>query len=180
MPRPKLGPRRPAPESLSCPGAARGPSPTLGVTCPFSTLGPEHWHKNFPIAKGKRQSPVEIDTKAAVHDPSLKPLSVSYAQATSRRIVNNGHAFNVEFDDSQDKAGQCLKGGGASGPAAVAPPHRRLGGEGERAGASRSVLEEPLRGPGWPQAPRSPLRALKGLAAVCPLVSMEGAEEPRL
>lgn len=71
--------------------------------------GPEHWFKDFPIAKGKRQSPVDIDTKAAVHDPSLQPLRISYEQATSRRILNNGHAFNVEFDDSQDKA--VLRGG---------------------------------------------------------------------
>nr|KAF6426120.1 carbonic anhydrase 2 [Molossus molossus] len=66
--------------------------------------GPEHWHKDFPIAKGNRQSPVDIDTKAAAHDPKLKPLSICYEQATSKRIVNNGHAFNVEFDDSQDTA----------------------------------------------------------------------------
>lgn len=71
--------------------------------------GPEHWYKDFPIAKGNRQSPIDIDTKAALHDPELKPLCVSYEGATSRRIINNGHAFNVEFDDSQDKA--VLKGG---------------------------------------------------------------------
>lgn len=72
-------------------------------------LGPEHWHKDFPIAKGERQSPIDIDTKAAIHDPGLKSLFPSYEQAVSRRIINNGHSFNVEFDDSQDKAGQCLK-----------------------------------------------------------------------
>ncbi|PNJ02442.1 CA2 isoform 2 [Pongo abelii] len=66
--------------------------------------GPEHWHKDFPIAKGERQSPVDIDTHTAKYDPSLKPLSVCYDQATSLRILNNGHSFNVEFDDSQDKA----------------------------------------------------------------------------
>ncbi|KAM5314627.1 carbonic anhydrase 2 isoform 1-T1 [Glossophaga mutica] len=71
--------------------------------------GPEHWYKDFPIAKGNRQSPIDIDTKAALHGPELKPLCVSYEGATSRRIINNGHAFNVEFDDSQDKA--VLKGG---------------------------------------------------------------------
>nr|5T71_A Chain A, Carbonic anhydrase 2 [Homo sapiens]5T72_A Chain A, Carbonic anhydrase 2 [Homo sapiens]5T74_A Chain A, Carbonic anhydrase 2 [Homo sapiens] len=75
--------------------------------------GPEHWHKDFPIAKGERQSPVDIDTHTAKYDPSLKPLSVSYDQATSLRILNNGHAFNVEFDDSQDKA--VLKGGPLDG-----------------------------------------------------------------
>ncbi|KAF3822589.1 hypothetical protein GH733_007963, partial [Mirounga leonina] len=66
---------------------------------------PENWHKDFPIAKGERQSPVDIDTKAALHDPALKSLCPSYEQAVSRRILNNGHSFNVEFDDSQDKAG---------------------------------------------------------------------------
>ncbi|XP_036906111.1 carbonic anhydrase 2 isoform X1 [Sturnira hondurensis] len=71
--------------------------------------GPEHWYKDFPIAKGNRQSPIDIDTKAALHDPELKPLYVSYEGATSRRIINNGHSFNVEFDDSQDNA--VLKGG---------------------------------------------------------------------
>ncbi|KAK2497389.1 LOW QUALITY PROTEIN: hypothetical protein MC885_016481 [Smutsia gigantea] len=67
--------------------------------------GPENWHKDFPIAKGECQSPIDIDTKAANYDPALKPLYISYEQAASRRIVNNGHSFNVEFDDSQDKAG---------------------------------------------------------------------------
>uniref|UniRef100_A0A8I5TFR2 Carbonic anhydrase n=1 Tax=Pongo abelii TaxID=9601 RepID=A0A8I5TFR2_PONAB len=75
--------------------------------------GPEHWHKDFPIAKGERQSPVDIDTHTAKYDPSLKPLSVCYDQATSLRILNNGHSFNVEFDDSQDKA--VLKGGPLDG-----------------------------------------------------------------
>ncbi|KAM5137587.1 carbonic anhydrase 2 [Callospermophilus lateralis] len=75
--------------------------------------GPEHWHKDFPIAKGERQSPVNIDTKTAKHDPSLKPLCLCYEQPTSRRIVNNGHSFNVEFDDSQDTA--ALKGGPLDG-----------------------------------------------------------------
>ncbi|XP_057387632.1 carbonic anhydrase 2 [Balaenoptera acutorostrata] len=75
--------------------------------------GPEQWHKDFPIAKGERQSPVDIHTQAAVHDPTLKPLSLRYEQATSRRIINNGHSFNVEFDDSQDKA--VLEGGPLNG-----------------------------------------------------------------
>uniref|UniRef100_A0A8D0WSZ6 Carbonic anhydrase 2 n=1 Tax=Sus scrofa TaxID=9823 RepID=A0A8D0WSZ6_PIG len=74
---------------------------------------PEHWHKDFPIAKGDRQSPVDINTSTAVHDPALKPLSLCYEQATSQRIVNNGHSFNVEFDSSQDKG--VLEGGPLAG-----------------------------------------------------------------
>ncbi|KAM9198367.1 carbonic anhydrase 2 isoform 1-T1 [Dugong dugon] len=75
--------------------------------------GPEFWHESFPIAKGERQSPIDIDTKAAKYDPALKPLCISYEHATSRRILNNGHSFNVEFDDSQDKS--VLKGGPLDG-----------------------------------------------------------------
>lgn len=75
--------------------------------------GPEHWFKDFPIANGKRQSPVDIDTKGVLHEPSLQPPVLAYEQVKSRRIVNNGHSFNVEFDDSQDKA--VLKGGPLAG-----------------------------------------------------------------
>ncbi|KFZ53344.1 Carbonic anhydrase 2, partial [Podiceps cristatus] len=66
--------------------------------------GPAHWHEHFPIANGERQSPVAISSKSAKHDPSLKPLSFSYDASTARNIVNNGHSFNVEFDDSSDKS----------------------------------------------------------------------------
>nr|4CNV_A Chain A, CARBONIC ANHYDRASE 2 [Bos taurus] len=75
--------------------------------------GPEHWHKDFPIADGERQSPVDIDTKAVDQDPALKPLALVYGEATSDRMVNNGHSFNVEYDDSEDKA--VLKDGPLTG-----------------------------------------------------------------
>ncbi|ELR49900.1 Carbonic anhydrase 2, partial [Bos mutus] len=90
------------------------PSPHCGgFTHLCSIPGPEHWHKDFPIANGERQSPVDIDTKAVVQDPALKPLALVYGEATSRRMVNNGHSFNVEYDDSQDKA--VLKDGPLTG-----------------------------------------------------------------
>lgn len=75
--------------------------------------GPEHWYKDFPIANGERQSPIDIDTKTAQYDSALQPLSVCYDQATSKKILNNGHSFNVEFDDSQDCS--VLKGGPLNG-----------------------------------------------------------------
>lgn len=107
---PKLEPDRLAPEPLLFSRGLGLSFPTVGGSHSlFSISGPEHWHKDFPIAKGDRQSPVDINTSTAVHDPALKPLSLCYEQATSQRIVNNGHSFNVEFDSSQDKGGQCLK-----------------------------------------------------------------------
>ncbi|MEJ1288373.1 carbonic anhydrase 2 [Cricetulus griseus] len=92
------------------PGATRSAVEDL---IPDQPRRPEHWHKDFPIANGERQSPVDIDTKTAQHDPALQPLSVCYDQAASKKILNNGHSFNVEFDDSQDCA--VLKGGPLSG-----------------------------------------------------------------
>lgn len=68
--------------------------------------GPAHWHEHFPIANGERQSPIDICRKSAKYDSSLKPLSFSYDASTARNIVNNGHSFNVEFDDSSDKSGE--------------------------------------------------------------------------
>ncbi|XP_053571147.1 carbonic anhydrase 2 [Bombina bombina] len=75
--------------------------------------GPNTWHQSFPIAQGDQQSPIDIRTKEAKYDPSLKPLSISYDPSTAKFIVNNGHAFNVEFDDSEDKS--VLRGGALTG-----------------------------------------------------------------
>uniref|UniRef100_A0A8C8AEC8 carbonic anhydrase n=1 Tax=Otus sunia TaxID=257818 RepID=A0A8C8AEC8_9STRI len=72
----------------------------------YFSKGPAHWHEHFPIANGERQSPIAISSKAAKYDSSLKPLSFSYDAGTARNIVNNGHSFNVEFDDSSDKSGE--------------------------------------------------------------------------
>ncbi|XP_043834902.1 carbonic anhydrase 2-like [Dromiciops gliroides] len=71
--------------------------------------GPEFWYKAFPIARGSRQSPVEITFSQSEYDSSLKPLKLSYDPGAAKRIVNNGHSFNVEFDDSTDRS--VLSGG---------------------------------------------------------------------
>lgn len=71
--------------------------------------GPDTWHHSFPIAEDDHQSPINIVTSEAKHDPSLPPLSISYDPSTAKLILNNGHAFNVEFEDSDDRS--VLKGG---------------------------------------------------------------------
>uniref|UniRef100_A0A8C5QNK4 Carbonic anhydrase n=1 Tax=Leptobrachium leishanense TaxID=445787 RepID=A0A8C5QNK4_9ANUR len=75
--------------------------------------GPKTWHESFPIALGDQQSPININTSQAKYDPSLKPLSIHYDPSTAKSILNNGHAFNVEFDDSEDKS--VLRGGPVEG-----------------------------------------------------------------
>ncbi|XP_053104569.1 carbonic anhydrase 2 [Hemicordylus capensis] len=75
--------------------------------------GPAHWHKDCPIANGERQSPIDIQHTLAKYDSSLKPLDITYDPSAAKSIVNNGHSFNVEFDDSADKC--VLEGGPLEG-----------------------------------------------------------------
>ncbi|XP_048866610.1 carbonic anhydrase-like [Brienomyrus brachyistius] len=75
--------------------------------------GPAEWHHEFPIAKGNRQSPIDIVPSQAHHDPGLKPLSLQYDPKTAVDILNNGHSFQVDFADSADSS--TLKGGPVSG-----------------------------------------------------------------
>lgn len=68
--------------------------------------GPSSWHQNYPIAKGSRQSPIDILPQTASHDPSLGPIVLKYDQCTSINIANNGHSVVVEFEDSDDRSGE--------------------------------------------------------------------------
>nr|XP_046204468.1 carbonic anhydrase 7-like isoform X2 [Oncorhynchus gorbuscha] len=65
--------------------------------------GPDAWHKNYPIAHGNRQSPIDIVPENTVYDASLPPIFVSYDHCNSINICNNGHSVTVEFDDTDDK-----------------------------------------------------------------------------
>ncbi|XP_066434595.1 carbonic anhydrase 13-like isoform X2 [Eleutherodactylus coqui] len=51
-----------------------------------------------------RQSPINIYTKKVRYDSSLKPLYIYYDPKSSQRLVNVGHCFNVEFEDTNDKS----------------------------------------------------------------------------
>ncbi|XDV47794.1 hypothetical protein PO909_017350, partial [Leuciscus waleckii] len=66
--------------------------------------GPQKWCKDFPIANGPRQSPIDIQTKGASYDDKLKPLNLKYDPSTSLDILNNGHSFQVTFADDNDSS----------------------------------------------------------------------------
>uniref|UniRef100_A0A663N1D9 Carbonic anhydrase n=1 Tax=Athene cunicularia TaxID=194338 RepID=A0A663N1D9_ATHCN len=72
-------------------------------------LGPDHWYKNYPIAKGRRQSPIEINNKDVHYDRSLLPWFASYDPGAAKTILNNGKTCRVVFDDSFDRS--VLRGG---------------------------------------------------------------------
>ncbi|KAM6413121.1 carbonic anhydrase 3-like [Pluvialis apricaria] len=71
--------------------------------------GPDHWHKNYPIAKGRHQSPIEINNKDVHYDSSLLPWFASYDPGAAKTILNNGKTCRVVFDDSFDRS--VLRGG---------------------------------------------------------------------
>ncbi|XP_073488002.1 carbonic anhydrase 2-like isoform X2 [Aquarana catesbeiana] len=75
--------------------------------------GPDTWHESFPIALGDTQSPINIVTSEAKHDHKLHPLTINYDPSTAKLIINNGHSFNVEFEDSDNRS--VLKGGALHG-----------------------------------------------------------------
>lgn len=64
------------------------------------------WHKQYPTAEGRRQSPIDIVPHEVSHDPSLDPIVLNYDQCTSINISNNGHSVAVEFEDCDDRSGE--------------------------------------------------------------------------
>ncbi|KAG9341362.1 hypothetical protein JZ751_019468, partial [Albula glossodonta] len=63
--------------------------------------GPCFWHKDYPIAQGDRQSPIDIIPSETVYDPCLPPLTISYECCTSINISNSGFSVVVEYDDAE-------------------------------------------------------------------------------
>ncbi|KAL2308240.1 hypothetical protein Nmel_001249 [Mimus melanotis] len=71
-----------------------------------SDNGPERWHENYPLAKGDKQSPIEINSKDVQHDPSLSSWHASYDPGAAKTILNNGRTCRVVFDDTFDRSGR--------------------------------------------------------------------------
>lgn len=66
--------------------------------------GPDKWADNYPVANGPRQSPIDIVPKEALFDSALKPLKLSYDPSNAAGILNNGHSFQVDFQDDTDSS----------------------------------------------------------------------------
>lgn len=64
-------------------------------------IGPCNWHKHFPKAGGKRQSPIDIDTSATQYDGSFKPLRIHYDSHMCSSLTNNGHTFCMSVNSDQ-------------------------------------------------------------------------------
>uniref|UniRef100_A0A3Q2XEN7 Carbonic anhydrase n=2 Tax=Hippocampus comes TaxID=109280 RepID=A0A3Q2XEN7_HIPCM len=106
--------------------------------------GPSVWHKDFPVAQGNRQSPIEIIPKQASYDPSLQAILLNYDHCSSINISNNGHSVVVDFDDSDDRS--VIQGGPLDNPYRLKQFHFHWGGKGchgsEHTVAGRSYASE--------------------------------------
>lgn len=60
------------------------------------------------MAKGDKQSPIEINSKDVRHDTSLSPWHASYDPGAAKTILNNGRTCRVVFDDTFDRSGQLM------------------------------------------------------------------------
>jgi carbonic anhydrase len=60
--------------------------------------GPQAWDKTFEGARGKHQSPINIETAKAEYDESLNsdPLVIDYDHHSCSQIKNNGHTFQLD------------------------------------------------------------------------------------
>lgn len=60
--------------------------------------GPQTWEKAFVGARGKQQSPINIETAKAQYDESLNdiPLIIDYDHHSCSQIKNTGHTFQVD------------------------------------------------------------------------------------
>jgi len=77
-------------------------SMSLGSDWSYSgELGPENWHKNFPVAAGENQSPINIDTHDVLYDPYLGDINFygyhSNDEFLNYRLRNTGFAVKVDL-----------------------------------------------------------------------------------
>ncbi|OWF52544.1 carbonic anhydrase 2-like isoform X2 [Mizuhopecten yessoensis] len=90
------------------------PVPTMSLAWGYgNNNGPLHWHEKFTIAKdGKRQSPIDIQTKEAQYDPNLqrRPIMVNYKSEMGMELENNGHSVKAQMKEKSELRGGPLEG----------------------------------------------------------------------
>lgn len=59
--------------------------------------GPATWSKEFPIAAGKFQSPIDIKRTIATSDATLAPVVVDYSQVEVGELGNTGSSWKAQI-----------------------------------------------------------------------------------
>ena len=69
--------------------------------------GPAHWHNWFPVATGRRQSPVDITLEKCTNENNLQKLRWNYRPVEGSTLVNTGTSWklNLESEGSSLSSG---------------------------------------------------------------------------
>nr|ATC20498.1 carbonic anhydrase 2 [Tridacna squamosa] len=88
--------------------------------------GPHKWHEPFPVARAKRQSPIDILTNKAKYDGKLvkNPLTMNYESESGLEIANTGHSIQAAITKHS-----VLEGGPLTDKYALAQFHLHWGSE---------------------------------------------------
>ena len=69
------------------------------ISLTYIMAGHHTWAKNFPMASGQNQSPINIDPRKAQYDPEMK-TDLKWVQTRNKgtKLQNNGHGFRVYLE----------------------------------------------------------------------------------
>jgi carbonic anhydrase 2 len=84
--------------------------------------GPGHWHKNFPVAEGCRQSPVDIVT-SDLEEEVFPPVLCKYPEVRGLRVINTGSSWKMDLQ-AEDSS---LTGGALTGEYQALQMHAHWG-----------------------------------------------------
>lgn len=73
--------------------------------------GPDTWCKQFPIAAGKSQSPVDIKRTLCTEDAALKPIVVDYAAVEVGEVGNTGSSWKAQITGGKSSTCQEVASG---------------------------------------------------------------------
>lgn len=87
--------------------------------------GPHTWSTIAEAAKGKKQSPIDINKKDAEFCPplSFNPLNINFSSSKPKNLINTGSSVQMTFTDG----GKSLSGGLLDGDYAIAQFHFHWG-----------------------------------------------------
>ena len=69
------------------------------------STGPDKWHKDFPIANGKRQSPIDLKNDVeSEKELNAKPLTWSYVPANNVNVENTGASWKVNVQSNKESS----------------------------------------------------------------------------
>ncbi|KAL4234210.1 Carbonic anhydrase [Mactra antiquata] len=77
-----------------------------------SSNGPSTWVKAFPLADGKRQSPINISTSSAKYDAALakQPIRIAYSTEKELCLQNSGKSVVCQIKATSELSGGPLTG----------------------------------------------------------------------